>query len=122
MAYTKPEDIANRGLQRAGALRIVTFADSSINASEANFLYDKIRQAELERNIWRFSTRRAALRAVTATTKLLTFGTYAGGTTYAAGDVVKYTDTTVTPNTTNDLVLNVSTSAVGSVIVLSCTF
>lgn len=98
MTFSTPVDIANRALQRAGAARISTFSDSSRNANEANFIYDKLRVAELEANIWRFSTRRAPLRAVTTTTKLLTFGTYAAGTTYAAGDVVKYTDTTVTPN------------------------
>lgn len=101
MPFSAPVDICNRGLVRAGAARISTLQDSSRNANEANFIYDKLRVAELEANVWRFSTRRAVLRKVTPTSKLLTFGTYAPATAYAAGDIVKFTDTSVTPSQTS---------------------
>lgn len=85
-------DIVNRGLQRIGAARITAFTDDVKAASEANACYDKLRQAELRRNPWRFATRKVALRALTTTTKLLTFGAWAIGSTYAVGDVVTGTD------------------------------
>ncbi len=121
MSFSTPVDICNRGLQRVGAARISTLSDSSRNANECNFAYDKLRVAELEANVWRFSTRRAPLRKVTSTTKLITFGTWAVGTTYAAGDIVKYVDTSVTPNLTNVFVSmqgsnvgNIPSSATGA--------
>ncbi len=64
--FVTPIDICNRALQHLGARRITSFADASIQASEMAFSYDKLRQAELRRNTWRFSTRRAALRAMQA--------------------------------------------------------
>ncbi len=94
MAFTAPIDIVNRALQHLGASRTTTLADTNKNADEAEFLYDKCRRAELERNIWSFSTRRVALRFVTATTKMLAFGAYAAGTTYGVGDIVMSNDIT----------------------------
>lgn len=84
-------DIANRALQRVGAERIAAGAlatEDSKNASEIRACYDILRRAELRRNIWRFSIRKAALRALNNYSKLVTFGTWAIGTTYAINDVV----------------------------------
>lgn len=92
MAFNAPVDIVNRAMQHLGASRPTTLADTNKGADEAEFLYDKCRRAELERNIWAFSTRRAALRYVTSTTKMLTFGAYAAGTTYGVGDIVMSND------------------------------
>ena len=89
MSFTTPEDIANRCLQHLGVPMIYSFADNSKNAVETRFIYDKVRRAELERNIWRFSTRRTALRPVTATTQNILFPLWLIGTTYAAGAVVR---------------------------------
>jgi len=88
MPFTTPVDIANRALQHLGIARISTLADSSKQASEANFAIDKIRRAELERSVWNFATRRAVLRKYTATTKIVTPLLYSAGTTYAAGNIV----------------------------------
>lgn len=39
-------------------------AEDTRNASEVNFTYDKVRDAELRRNVWKFSTKLTALRAI----------------------------------------------------------
>jgi hypothetical protein len=51
--------------------RITAFTDDSKAASAVSFCYDKLREAELRRNVWVFSIRKAALRPVDTTTKLL---------------------------------------------------
>ncbi len=88
--YQKREDIVNRGLQIIGVPRIDKLADSNLNATEANASYDKVRKAELRRNLWTFATRTACLRALDTTSRFLTFEAYAAGTTYAANYVVSY--------------------------------
>jgi hypothetical protein len=88
--YQTSIDIANRALQHVGGKRIATFADDSVNASAVSFCYDKLREAELRRNVWVFAIRKAALRPVDTTTTELVPLAYAAGTTYAAGAVVSY--------------------------------
>lgn len=88
-------DIANRALQRVGAERIAAGAlatEGSKNSNEILACYDILRRAELRRNIWRFSIRKAALRALNNYSKLVTFGAWAVGTTYAINDVVTGSD------------------------------
>lgn len=63
-AFQTPVDIANRALQRVGARRITAFSDNTKNAKEVSFCYDKLRRAELRRNLWTFSIRRVFLRPV----------------------------------------------------------
>lgn len=95
MAYTAPEDIANRALQHCGvppSNRITALTDNSKNAKECALAYHKLRTAELRRNVWRFSIRHAVLRAVDTTTKIYVPPAYAAGTTYAVGDIVSYSD------------------------------
>jgi hypothetical protein len=59
--FNQPVDIANRALQHVGTSLIATLADDDKGASEISFCYDKLRRAELRRNVWRFATRRAVL-------------------------------------------------------------
>jgi hypothetical protein len=68
--FATPEDICNRALQHIGGRRITSLTDGSVNANECQFVYDKLRRAELRRNTWVFSTRRAALRPMAANTTL----------------------------------------------------
>lgn len=82
-------DIANRACQHVGARRINSLSDNSRQAQEIAFCYDKLRAAEMRRSVWRFATRRATLRAVTATTYRFVPAIWAVGTTYAAGAIVK---------------------------------
>lgn len=86
--YTTPVDIANRALQHLGAKRIVTLADASKNAAAINACYDKLRMAELRRNIWRFSTRRAALRPLDTTHMNLVPAAFDAAKQYLLGSIV----------------------------------
>lgn len=87
-----PTDIANRACQKVGAARIATGAlltENSREASEIRACYDFVRRAELRRNVWRFSIRTTALRAMdNNNSKIITFGAWAIGTSYAINDVV----------------------------------
>lgn len=92
MAFTKPEDIANRACQHVGVRRIATMSDVSLQAEEINFCYDKLRQAELRRSPWRFASRRAMLRPLTATCFRYIPPAWSGSSTsYAAGNIVQDT-------------------------------
>lgn len=82
------EDIGNRALQRLGAKRITTFADTTKNAAEIAFCYDKLRVAELRRAPWRFASRRTNLRALSATSYRFIPAVYAPATTYVVGNIV----------------------------------
>lgn len=86
--YQTSIDIANRALQHCGAPRITTFADDSRSASAVSFCYDKLREAELRRNVWVFAIRKAAVRPLDTTTYKLAPAAYNAATTYAAGAVV----------------------------------
>ena len=92
---TTQTNIANRALQHCGAGRIAAGAfltEDSKNASELRECYDLNRRYELRRNVWRFSTRKTALRPLDSTSKPVTFGTWASGTTYVLNDVVVASD------------------------------
>jgi hypothetical protein len=65
--FTSAVKVANRALQKVGASRITsldTTVDTSKEADEVSACYDALREAELRRNVWRFSIRRAILRPV----------------------------------------------------------
>lgn len=91
-AFQSPVDIANRALQHCGSPRITDFTEDSKQASETAFVYDMLRQAELRRNVWRFSTRRACLRPIDPTFILVQPTLWSSSTTYALGALV--TDST----------------------------
>lgn len=59
-------DIANRALQKVGAARISSFDEGSREASAVKAAYDMVRDAELQRNLWTFSIKRAELAADSA--------------------------------------------------------
>jgi hypothetical protein len=84
-------DIGNRALQHCGAEMMdptLGFAEASKNARQVSFVYGKLRQAELRRNLWRFATRRAALRAIDTNTMLLSPAMWVAGSTYFTGSIV----------------------------------
>jgi hypothetical protein len=93
-AFSKPEDIANRALQHLGQTRLTSLApaDNSLAATEMSFSYDKLRESELRRNVWRFSTRRSIIRPVTATSRQWQAPTWSAATTYGFGAIVFYAD------------------------------
>jgi hypothetical protein len=92
MAYQIALDIANRAIQHlVGINRIYSFSDTTPAAREIAFTYDKVRDAELRRNVWRFAIRRAVLRPIDTSTVIWTPAAWAAATTYAAGVVVNHT-------------------------------
>ena len=71
LGYQTSLDIANRALQHCRVNRIAAFTDSSFAAKETGFVYDKLREAELRCNLWRFATKRTVLRAIQTDTTVL---------------------------------------------------
>lgn len=90
--YLTPVDIGNRALQHCGVPRITAFTDDMKGAAEAGFTYDKVRIAELRRNAWRFSIRKAALRAIGDNTMFLDPAAYQAANTYPEGAIVAWQD------------------------------
>lgn len=93
--FATPTDIANRALQLVGARRITAFTDNSKNAAAVSFVYDKLRKAELRRNVWRFSTRVSCLRPIDTTTMLVVPGVWSATVHYQVGSVVQDANGTV---------------------------
>lgn len=89
-AFTTAVDVCNRALQHCRMARIATLADQSPNATETNFVYDKVRDAELRRNVWRFAIRRSVLRAVDTTSVTWTPPAWDVTVAYALGAIVSY--------------------------------
>jgi hypothetical protein len=89
--HQTPVDIGNRAAQHCGAeMMDVTlgFSEVSKTARQISFVYGKLRRAELERNVWTFAVRHAALRAIDANTMLLQPTLWVSGITYFAGSIV----------------------------------
>jgi hypothetical protein len=59
--------IINRALSKLGTNRITSRSDISKPAREADACYEIVRDAELRRNLWRFSLARAQLSALSST-------------------------------------------------------
>jgi hypothetical protein len=91
-AFTSEIDIGNRALQHLGALRIGAFTDQSKNAAEIAACYDKLRLAELTRNVWRFAIREASLRPIDTTSVTVVPATYNPVSTYIFGSLVQWVD------------------------------
>lgn len=88
--FATPLDICNRALQIAGAARITAFTDDSREAAECNAVYDKLRQAELRTNVWRFAAKKTALRPIASTSMLFTPYAHSATTYYILGAIVSY--------------------------------
>lgn len=106
--FLTPVDIANRACQHCGVTRIdyaQGFEEDSKAASEIGFVYDKLRQAELRRNTWRFAIKHAVLRPMDDDTRLLAPAMWSGNTTYCLGeivtDVLNYVWVSTAPQNTN---------------------
>ena len=88
-------DIANRACQHMGVRQIDLmqgFNEDSLQAFEIGQCFDKLRLAELRRNLWRFSTRRAVLRPVGLNTMILKPPLWSQYTTYFPGAIVSTVD------------------------------
>src|SRR5208282_3637295 len=81
-------DIANRALMLCEAQPIASITEDSTNNTAITFVYDKVRRAELRRNIWRFATRKVLLRAVDTNTMILAPNYWNATTVYPPGALV----------------------------------
>ncbi len=91
LSFRNAVDICNRGLDHCGASLISNtegFNEDSKNAQRCSIVYDKLRRAELRRNIWRFSIRHAAIRPVDSTTMIVKPALWSSATTYLQGALV----------------------------------
>ena len=89
--YYTPVDIGNRALIRVGYdLLLTTLTDNSKAAKLVNFNYDKLRKAELRRNVWTFATRRTMIRPYNSTCLQFVPEVYNAAKTYIPGSIVSY--------------------------------
>ena len=88
--FQTPVDVGNTTLQLLGQPRMVSFSDDYKGAQEIAFCYDKLRRAELQRNVWRFGVRIVPLRAIDATVLAFVPGAYSATASYLYGSVVSY--------------------------------
>lgn len=88
MPFLDSLDIANRALQHCGVEPIADVTEDSKRNTEVSNAYDKVRRAELRRNVWRFSIKHTVIRAIDTTTMLLVPGTYDATKTYYPGAIV----------------------------------
>jgi len=90
-AFTSSVDIGNRACQHCGVPLINVsqgFTENSQRAVQISSCYDKLRQAELRRNVWRFATRKAVLRPMDTNTMLLAPALWSSMVTYYVGSIV----------------------------------
>lgn len=88
MPFLDSLDIANAALQLCGVDQIATPTEDSKANKETAFAYDKLRRPELRRNVWRFSIRKAVLRAVDTDTMILAPTLYDATVMYLPGAIV----------------------------------
>jgi hypothetical protein len=105
--FQTPLDIMNRACDHLGVPHIASLSplDDSKPAVVLSSIYDKVRRAELQRNLWRFAIRSAPIRAINnlagalfssaptptgAPTMLLVPGAWSISQTYLTGSIVSY--------------------------------
>lgn len=92
--FLTPLDIANRALQHVGSRRVTSLDAGtggnyeSKGAAEIASCYDKLRRAELRRNVWVFSAKRAMIRPIATTTLLLKPPPFSATRYYQPGEIV----------------------------------
>jgi hypothetical protein len=97
MGYSQPLDIANSVATMLGQDQL-TLNDFNGNpfatklGRQVNANYDKMRLVEIQRNLWKFSTRRVILRPIGIDSVLWTPSAWTAGN-YPVGSVVSYTPT-----------------------------
>lgn len=88
--YLTPIDIANRACDHCGVPPIASFTEDSKAADRIAAVYDKLRIAELRRNVWVFAVRKTALRAVDVDTMFLVPAAWSSSAVYPQGSIVSY--------------------------------
>lgn len=88
MAFLDSLDIANRVCDHCGVDHIDDITEDTVRNNRISAVYNQLRQAELERNVWRFSIKETVLRAMSTTSLILVPADYDATRTYSQGDVV----------------------------------
>ncbi len=91
--FNTPVDVINRALQHCRQPRIATVNDHSEQAEETVFMYDKLREAELSTNLWRFATKRVILRSLGIDTVTWIPPTWVATNNYSPGAVINFIPT-----------------------------
>jgi hypothetical protein len=86
--YLDSLDVANQTCQLCGVEQIASVTEDSRNNKEISFAYGKARRAELRRNTWVFSIRKAVLRPIDNATMILSPAPWSATTTYVFGAIV----------------------------------
>lgn len=92
MPFLDSLDIGNRALNHVGQPPILSVTEDTTRNQVVSSVYDKVRRAELRRNVWRFATRRAILRPIDTNTLLLAPNAWSSAETYMAGAVAADTN------------------------------
>lgn len=100
--YLDSMDIGNRACLHVGAPAILSVDEDTDQNYYCSFAYDKLRRAELRRNVWRFATRRAMLRPIDTTTRMLVPDTYDSTITYSVGALVRDANSVIWQSTIPD--------------------
>lgn len=87
-AFLDSLDIANRALTHLGLPAILDVDEDSLRNTTISAAYDKMREAELERNVWNFAKKKVVLRPVTATSRLIAPRAWVSTETYLPGAIV----------------------------------
>lgn len=90
--FSTPIDVCNRALDYVGQKPIISFSDNAKAAALVGRVYDKLRRAEMERNLWVFTIKRAWLYPVSFSTKIMLPAVWSAATPYAEGALVEFTD------------------------------
>lgn len=85
MPFLNSLDIGNRAILHFGSEFIAGVDEDSTRNEAISFAYDKLRRAELRRNVWTFATRRVALRALETTSLRLDVRAWDAEVTYNVG-------------------------------------
>ena len=89
--FQTPLDIAKRACHHLGVREISSFIDTNSTASKIlGSLYDKLRDRELTRNVWKFAVKRVILRPITGSSFIFTPSTWSSGNSYSPGAIVAY--------------------------------
>lgn len=88
--FNEPLDVMNRAAQHLGVPRITSFGDPGVFGQEIVFAYDKLRVAELKRNVWKFATRTSVIRPLNVSTRLITPQPWLNNWVYRPGSIVSF--------------------------------
>ena len=105
MRFTAPIDIGNRTCQLIGVDLIDQaqgFDQDYKPAQEIGFAYDKIRRAELMKDVWKFATRKVCLRPVQDGFMLLAPTLWTASVTYGFGALVTDDENQIWQSITQD--------------------